>query len=418
LIAGLVFLSALVISGSPARAVTGFDSAYQFESAFLANLKPGDSGTFSVFFANTGPTAWVAGTGTQVNLAACLDDKVTCGVAPEEAAWNPDTWLSSTAYATHAKTAVVPGDFSAFTYSIKVPAAVSVGSYRFNGDLVLASTGAKIHPEGYYQDASVATVSSGAAAPSDFQAFVGNYDGGTTNNDVRLLFTAPAANNNVQAYEIQRAVGSCPIANNSPAFNTIVTLTIAAGVTTGHTDNDRAPGFYCYQVRVTNPTTGAYSYSDERTATIFGSADSVQPTSTSAILTSSAGFASTLDANDQFVIQFSEPMRVGLNASIRLTDADCGPPTSQSSDPPPCSGLNSQTVADVVCGTNASCALSLDQTALTVTMTGNPIDQSPGSAPGVQFPAVITDSLGITDTAGNRWSLPTSADRVIGPQGQ
>jgi hypothetical protein len=230
-----------------------------------------------------------------------------------------------------------------------------------------------------------------------------------------LLFTAPATNNNVQAYEIQRAVGSCPIANNSPSFNTIVTLTVAAGTTTGYTDSDRSPGFYCYQVRVTDPTTSAYSYSDERTTTIFGSADSTQPTSTSAVLTTSAGFAGTLDPNDQFFIQFSEPMRVASNATIRLTDADCGPPASQSSDPPSCSGSNSQTVADVICGTNANCALSLDATALTVTMTANPIDFMPGSAPGVQLPAVVTDSLGITDTAGNRWSLQTSADRVIGP---
>src|SRR3989442_4494392 len=70
-----------------------FDSAYQFESAFLGNLRPGDTGTFSVFFANTGTMTWIAGTATQVNLLACLDNKITCSVAPEEAAWNPGTWL-------------------------------------------------------------------------------------------------------------------------------------------------------------------------------------------------------------------------------------------------------------------------------------------------------------------------------------
>src|SRR5207253_7784187 len=139
--------------GVTQAATPGYDSAYQFESAFLT-LKSGDSGTFSVFFANTGTTSWVAGTGTQVNLAVCAADKVTCNLTSANAAW-ANGWLSSTAYATHTKSVVAPGDFSAFTYNVKVPAGTTAGTYRFNGDLVLASTGQGIHPEGYYQDASV-----------------------------------------------------------------------------------------------------------------------------------------------------------------------------------------------------------------------------------------------------------------------
>src|SRR5437867_12945759 len=107
------------IQATPAAAAAGYDSLYQFESAFLL-LKPGDTGTFSVFFANTGATVWAAGTATQVNLAVCAPDKVTCNVASPNATWNPGTWLSATAYTTHAKPAVAPGDFSAFTYNVKV----------------------------------------------------------------------------------------------------------------------------------------------------------------------------------------------------------------------------------------------------------------------------------------------------------
>jgi hypothetical protein len=400
-----------------AYGVAGFDSAYQFESAFLGNLKPGDAGTFTVFFANTGSTTWAAGTATQVNLAACLDDKVTCNVAPEESAWNPGTWLSSTAYATHAKTPVVPGDFSAFTYSVKVPAAATVGSYRFNGDLVLTSTGAKIHAEGYFQDATVASVTTGTLAPSDVQVFTGNYDGGATNNDVRVMFTAPSTNI-AQDYEIQRSPSQCPIASTSSAFVTAATVTVPPGVTGSYNDLNRTSGFWCYQVRIKDPTSLLYSYSNQQTATVFGPADTTRPQSLSAVLSSSAGFLGSLDANDIFAIAFTERMTVGTNATIRLTDGDCGPPVSQSSGPPACSGTSQQTVADVVCGSNANCALSLDGTTLTVTMTGNPIDQTAGSAPGVQFPAVVTDSLGITDAAGNGWDLTTSSDRAIGPQGQ
>src|SRR5919204_2574065 len=122
---------ALSLNVGTAQALTaGYDSAYQFESAFLS-LKPGDSGTFSVFFANTGRTAWVAGSSTQVNIAVCAADKVTCNVTSAQASW-ASGWLSSTAYATHTKSAVAPGDFSAFTYNIKVPTGQAGGGYRFN----------------------------------------------------------------------------------------------------------------------------------------------------------------------------------------------------------------------------------------------------------------------------------------------
>src|SRR2546430_1821722 len=139
--------------GTAQAATPGYDSAYQFESAFLS-LKVGDSGTFSVFFANTGTTGWTAGSGSQVNLAVCSADKVTCNVPSANAAW-AQGWLSTTAYATHTKSFVAPGDFSAFTYNVRVPTGTTAGTYRFNGDLVLSTTGDRIHPEGYYQDGTV-----------------------------------------------------------------------------------------------------------------------------------------------------------------------------------------------------------------------------------------------------------------------
>jgi hypothetical protein len=166
--AALSLSMALSLNLGTAQAATpGYDSAYQFESAFLT-LKVGDNGTFSVFFANTGTTAWTAGAGTQVNLAVCAADKVTCNVPSANAAW-AQGWLSTTAYATHTKTVVVPGDFSAFTYNVKAPLGAAAGTYRFNGDLVVASTGDRVHPEGYYQDSTIGTQAGGApitAAPA------------------------------------------------------------------------------------------------------------------------------------------------------------------------------------------------------------------------------------------------------------
>jgi hypothetical protein len=144
-----------VAFSSDAQAVVGYDSQYVGESAFI-DLLPGQTGSFTVFFANTGSTSWIRGSGTQVNLAACLDNKTTCNVAPEEAAFNDGSWYSTTAYATQVQPRVDPNTIGTFTYRVKAPTSITVRTLaRFNGDLALASSGAMIHQEGYYQDANV-----------------------------------------------------------------------------------------------------------------------------------------------------------------------------------------------------------------------------------------------------------------------
>src|SRR2546422_5956374 len=173
--AALSISIALSLNAGTAQALTaGYDSAYQFESAFLS-LKASDSGTFSVFFANTGSTSWVAGSGSQVNLGICAADKVTCNVTSAQASWAVN-WLSSTAYATHTKSVVTPGDFSAFTYNIKVPTGQAGGVYRFNGDLVVGATGDRVHPEGYYQDSNVSGAGGGGSALSITPDYPANED--------------------------------------------------------------------------------------------------------------------------------------------------------------------------------------------------------------------------------------------------
>jgi len=411
---------AVVCFGAPASSVaaaTPFDSIYQFESAFLGGLKPGDTGMFSVFFANTGTTTWMAGTATQVNLAVCAADKVTCAVASPNAAWNSGSWLSPMAYATHTKTSVAAGDFSAFTYSVTVPANAAPGSYRFNGDLVIAASGARIHPEGYYQDATVLMAAAALAAPSDVQVQVGNLDQGTKNDDVRVFFTAPATNP-LTKYDIQRAPGHCGITVDSQSWFTVQTLTLTGGVFGAYNDLDRPNGFWCYQVRVNEPSGGAFVYSKQVEGAIFGASTLGPLTSTSAVLTHDGGVIGTLDAGDVFAVTFNEAASLSQLARMRLTDADCGAPASQSSGPASCTSPTTQTVSDVICGSNANCVLSLDGTILTVTMTASPVVVTPGSVQGAQFPVDIVASNGIQDLGGNPWIVSTSADRVIGPQGQ
>ena len=162
----------------PATAAAGYDSSYAGESAFVS-LAPGQSNQFQVFFANTGTTTWTVGSSTEVDLAACLADKVTCNAAdPNNAAWNSG-WLSATRYATSTQTSVAPGSIGTFKYTVAAPSGAAAGTYDFHGDLVLASTGEKVHPEGYYQSATVGAAS-GAATITLLNPANGTTTGGTS----------------------------------------------------------------------------------------------------------------------------------------------------------------------------------------------------------------------------------------------
>jgi len=151
-----VVASLLAGTAGQAAAVSGYDSAYFGESAFLT-LGPGQSGQFAVGFNNTGSTGWLTGSASQTDLAICLPDKTTCNTTSPNAAF-ASSWLSSTAYATTSTTFVGPGQTGFFVYNVTVPAAAAPGVYRFNGDLALHGTAAMIHPQGYYQDVAVPAV--------------------------------------------------------------------------------------------------------------------------------------------------------------------------------------------------------------------------------------------------------------------
>jgi hypothetical protein len=147
----------LAYAPTPALAVTGYDSAYSGESAFVT-INPGETKAFQVFFSNTGTLTWTKGGETQVDLAACLADKMTCNAQdPADSIWNSG-WISTTRYATTTQATVAPGALATFAYNIKAPSNATAGTNRFNGDLVVSSSGARIHPEGYYQDATVQAI--------------------------------------------------------------------------------------------------------------------------------------------------------------------------------------------------------------------------------------------------------------------
>jgi hypothetical protein len=252
---------------------------------------------------------------------------------------------------------------------------------------------------------------------TDPTAAVGNFDGGTAPEDVRLQFVTPNYGV-VTTYQIQRAdagpvspTGTSCTAADVPTFRyaTVGSVTQDPNLLTVFIDFDRpgtgvSPRTFCYRVRVQDPTTALENFSRVVGVTVgAGAADTLRPISTSSILAVSSGFINVLDTGDRLQITFSEGMNIPANAVIRLTDGDCG--TVTNAGPPECPVGNSNTQADVVCGTNAVCSLDSSLTTLTLTMTSAPTVQVAGGTPGVQFSVVITDSSGITDLSGNVWDL-------------
>src|SRR5438552_17151491 len=253
----------------------------------------------------------------------------------------------------------------------------------------------------------------GSQAPSNVSAATGNFDNGSTAEDVRISFTAPAANT-TSAYNIQRALLgattaattiNCNLNTTAPAsdsagtpagrsFSTVGAVTVSAGATGSFTNFDLANGGYCYRIMVQDPNTGQQSFSNYMPVNIPGTPDLTQPTSTSTVLTASGTFANTLDQGDKVAIDFNKQMSVSANSIIRVTDSDCGAwsstdANSSASTQPACSGGNSDTVADIICGQNATCSLQtppngVTNTELLVTMTLNPTVQSTGSVAGAQ----------------------------------
>lgn len=192
----------------PAAAVTGYDSQYNSESAFV-NISPGQTQNFQAFFINAGTTTWTRGTGTQVDLAACLEDKVTCNAQDAtEAGWNTG-WLSTNRYATTSNTTTAPGGVATFSYNITAPPGAGNGIYRFNGDLVLSTTGERIHPEGYYQEANLGGVSGTTPVLSTISPVSGSSSGGTPVTLTGTGFVCTPAFPSVSFGGTAAAVNSC-----------------------------------------------------------------------------------------------------------------------------------------------------------------------------------------------------------------
>jgi hypothetical protein len=251
----------------------------------------------------------------------------------------------------------------------------------------------------------------GRGAPS-VRTTVDSYDGGTTQNDVRLQIVEPSSNVNGLSYSVQRATvtnSSVSCGSGSGTYRQIAAITIPTGSnTTAYVDEDRTSGTYCYRVGATNPVTSAAAFGYGNPATIANPpAPANPPTSLDARVTTNGGFSTTFDVGDVVKIAFSEAMTApAAGATIRAQDAD-------------------GTVADLICGTNTTCVLNTSsetlggvaraaQTVLTVRLTANPTIVTSGTTATLRIGATVIDSTGIADLADNEWNLGGSVDIVLG----
>ena len=123
----------------------GYSSSYAGESIFTSN-SGGETGQMSAIFFNDGTQPWAPGT---IGLLVCAADKVTCNV-PSNLGYKSG-WYSDTVYATVTST-VAPGQNGFFIYDFTVPAGTAPGTVTtFYGDVGFISSGAELHPEGYFQ---------------------------------------------------------------------------------------------------------------------------------------------------------------------------------------------------------------------------------------------------------------------------
>ena len=142
---------------SPSEKTAAFDalptpgfSAVACGESTTPQVHGGDTLQIGGCFMNTGTVAWVKGSSTQVDLAMCCPPNV----AGLEADWVVSP-LTPIEYATTLVTTVSPGQSAVFTFAIHVPPGTAPGDYVFEGNLVVASSGAPLKGASFRQSVHV-----------------------------------------------------------------------------------------------------------------------------------------------------------------------------------------------------------------------------------------------------------------------
>ena len=128
----------------------GYQADCNIAQSAIVDLRPGQTGQFSVFCANTGSNSWTRGTATEASLVTCC---------PPFANVTFSTWIggggglpslpipslplpsgsSSNRYATQTQATVTPGSNASFIFNLTVPPSTPSGLYWSYGVVVNGS---------------------------------------------------------------------------------------------------------------------------------------------------------------------------------------------------------------------------------------------------------------------------------------
>ena len=239
-------------------------------------------------------------------------------------------------------------------------------------------------------------------------------------DDARVTISLPTNNSSGTTYELQRnqfQPAGTPLAcqdgaPKSPSYTKVRDVTTSGT----YVDASLSNGCYVYRVVATQPTTTGKDPitaegADSSKVEAPGPTDSTAPTITSVKATKDTGTAGTVDAGDVHEFQFSETLASSADdngSTYRISDGD-------------------GTVLDIVCGTNADCALTdappsqdnfppKQYSILTVTLKGTLTPSAAGTTAGVQYPATLTQvNNNFRDEAGNQVTLSGSDTTVEAP---
>lgn len=214
---------------------------------------------------------------------------------------------------------------------------------------------------------------------------------GAPNKSITVTATLPTANNSFTTYALQRAKHQVGCQSLAPLSFTTQT----ASFTGAYTDSALADGCYVYRVVSVQPAPVAGNATNTTTATSPESDPISVPAPTAPTFTSTTttdtNLPDVVSVGDVHTFVFDTIMASSVSAagsSYRLSDGD-------------------GTVADVVCGTNATCQTSVTNqnnqpvTQMTVTLTAAPTVVSAGSVTGESYPAqLIAIGSGWTDGNG------------------
>lgn len=254
------------------------------------------------------------------------------------------------------------------------------------------------------QRSTFVIVEDGAYAAPNVVPQIGNFDHGTTKNDIRVF--ASTAQDGTPSYLTVAQRAAVPGGTTMCWAGSGSYVEITGVDNTPYIDENVPSGTYCYRV-----SGGMFGYSAPVTMPSPPAAAAPEPAPLSVdarTTSSSGGSAATFDFGDRLLAAFDQPMRIcDANTAVRLRDADGTVAELNASTRN--IGCERNEAPQTVGGTTYPTF-----TVITLTLVASPTILEAGSTPGLQLPATVQTASGILGDSGLAWNVAGSTDIVFG----